>query len=114
MLLDLVSFYDMFPNYSKFKTPMWSEWEEKEDSIMLSVAVPGYEKEDFKLFVENGYLSLEIKSPRRHATYSIIPDTYKVDYDFEKSEAIYKNGVLKITIPKTSTKKNKEILIKVS
>jgi len=114
MLLDLLKFYRMFPNYDDFKIPMWSDWEEKNDELILSVAVPGYEKEDFELFSEDGGLYLRINNEKKQTLYSIVSRFYASAYDFSKADAGYRNGILKITIPKVSQKKQKAIPIKVS
>ena len=105
---------DFFPNYWDYKVPMWSKWEEKDDKLILKVAVPGYEKEDFNIYVEDGSLCLEIKSKKGNLSYSILDRFYDDRYKFDEAEAEYVNGVLVIKIPKNEKKKTKQISIKVS
>lgn len=114
LALDLFRFDRMFPNYYDFLTPMRSDWRANPRELILSVVVPGYEKEDFKLFVEDDSLNLEINSKKNHLSYSIVDSLYSSDYDLEKAEAEYKNGILKVTIPKLPKKESKAIPIKVS
>ena len=99
----------MFPRYYLYKCPMWSEYEETEEGMNLEVAIPGYEKEDFKLYSEDGRLYLKILRKDRQALYSISGR----DFDAERAKAEYKNGILSITVPKAE-KEQKKLEIKVS
>jgi HSP20 family molecular chaperone IbpA len=103
MLLDLYKFYKTFPNYEDFRIPMWSESEEKDNNIILSIAVPGFEKEDFNLYVEDNTLFLEITTKKKSLKYRV----YDSVLNLKKAEAEYKNGVLVITIPKREVDKKK-------
>jgi HSP20 family molecular chaperone IbpA len=109
-----MKFYGMFPTYNDFRVPMWSDWEYKKNEMILSVAVPGYQKEDFELFVEDKGLFLRIDSEKRKLIYSIYYESDNPKYLLKDTEAEYKNGVLKITIPKDPGKEAKMIPIKVS
>ena len=113
MLLDLFRFERMFPNYYDFMVPMWSDWGEEDDKFILSVAVPGFKKDDFELFVEDGELLLKITSKKRKLLYSIFSSFYRNSCDFDKAGAEYKDGVLKVTIPKSEAKKKKAIQIEI-
>lgn len=86
---------------------------EEKDVVLLSAELPGVAKEDVKVELENGVLTIsgEKKSEREETENGIyrservygsfkrsfhVPDTV----DAEKIEAEYVNGVLKITLPK--------------
>jgi HSP20 family molecular chaperone IbpA len=99
-MFDLMLFDKMFPNYYEYKTPMWSTWKEDEKVLKLEVAVPGYSKEDFTLYIEGGTLFLKIKDEKKTLSYSIIDRFYLDLYKVEEAVAKYKNGILIITIPK--------------
>jgi HSP20 family molecular chaperone IbpA len=99
----------MFPKYDLYRCPMWSEYEETEEGMKLEIAIPGYEKEDFQLYSEDGTLYLKILREDRQALYSISGR----DYDSEGAKAEYKNGILIITVPKAK-KEQKKLEIKVS
>ena len=110
-----LSLFDfMFPNYSEFKTPMYSSWKSDDDKTTLSVVVPGYEKEDFELFFEDDSLKLRIKSESGDLLYSIVDRFYTSQYNLDLAKAEYHSGVLKINIPKAAKKKLKQLPIKVS
>ncbi len=111
MWLDL--FYDRFPLYFDYKIPMWSKWDYGEDSDTLSITAPGFEKEDFDLFIEDGDLTLKVVSGKNHLLYSILNKFHTDAYRLDEAKAKYKNGILKITIPK-EVKKTKKIAIEVS
>jgi HSP20 family protein len=86
---------------------------ESKDAFKLKVAAPGFKKEDFKLEVKNGYLTISGESKEekedkdekytrqeyRYSTFSrsfAVPENVKNDDIF----AEYADGVLKITLPK--------------
>ena len=110
MFLNLRDFNFMFPNYEDYKIPMWSDWKETKSEAILSIAVPGYEKEDFDLYVEDKKLYLKINAEKLQSLYSIIGISENFKYALELAEAEYKSGVLKITIPKV-VKEQKKIKV---
>jgi len=113
MRLDLNAFNWMFPNYYDYKTPMWSAWSEKDNDLILEVAIPGYTENDFTLKFEDGKLNLGINKDGELLHYSIVGRFYEPKYKLEDTKATYKSGILKITIPQAQ-KKMKQIPIKVS
>ena len=115
-MFNLELFDYMFPNYSEFRTPMTSSWKDDDNKTTLSVVVPGYEKEDFELFFEEGSLKLRIKSGEKSLLYSILDRYYArfSEYNLEDAKAEYHSGILKVTIPKVTEKKAKKLSIKVS
>lgn len=84
-----------------------------DNAYTLEVAAPGYEKDHFKINVENNVLSIkaEIKNEKeddakryahREYYYASFERQFTLpeNVDEEKIEATYKNGVLEIQIPK--------------
>ena len=103
--MNLNLFNRMFPYYSEDQIPMWSEWRERESEVVLKVAIPGYTKEDFKLYVEDKILFLEINRKKGSLSYSIFDQFSPETFNIEQSKATYINGMLTITIPKVHAKR---------
>lgn len=101
---------------------------ETDKSYHLEVAAPGLKKEDFKVDVENNILSISSekkeekeekhggKVTRKEFSYSSFQRSFQLPENINKDKitAEYKNGLLKLEIPKTEptkveTKKNIEI-----
>jgi len=75
------------------REPLTDVFEDKE-SIKLYVELPGVEKEDIQLNITEGKAEIKAKN-----FYKLV-DLPTRDADSEKASADYKNGVLKVTIPK--------------
>jgi HSP20 family protein len=75
------------------REPLTDVFEDKE-SIKLYVELPGVEKEDIQLNITEGKAEIKAKN-----FYKIV-DLPTRDVDSEKASAEYKNGVLKVTIPR--------------
>ena len=124
---------------SFFSTPMRRQGEEiskwlpdvdvieDKDGIEVHVDLPGMEKEDIKVSVEDNVLTIrgerkavkEEKDKNYHQverTYGKFTRSFSLptQVDGEKIKANYKNGVLKIDLPKAETVKPKEIPISVA
>ena len=102
--------------------------EEEEDRYLIKADLPGVDKKDIDVKLENGVLSIRGekqtesetgKGTKRHRTERFhgsfarsftLPDAVKAD----KVDASYKDGVLSLTIPKEEEAKPKSIDIKVS
>ncbi len=96
-------------------------------SFELELAVPGYKKEDMKVNVENGVLTIssEMKKEneeekkgftRREFSYSSFKRSFQLpeNVDGDSVKANFVDGVLKLTLPKMHAlpeKKGKEIRI---
>lgn len=100
---------------------------ENEKEFTIEMAAPGLEKKDFKLEVDNGYLTISSEKEeekkeekknylRREYSYNsfkrsfVLPDNSVAD----KINAKYDNGILHVSIPKekvTITKPVKEIKV---
>ena len=102
--------------------------EEEEDKYLIKADLPGVDKKDIDVKLENGVLSIRgekqteketgkgtkrHRTERFHGTFArsfTLPDAVKA----EKVDASYKDGVLSLTIPKAEEAKPKSIDIKVS
>ena len=120
------SFWD-FPAYEDFdvRTPL-VDVEDKKDKIIVSAEIPGVDKKDISVDIEDNRLIIkaerneEKKSKKKNyykyernysSFYRVIPLEAKVDENNAMAE--YKNGVLTITLPKKGkVKKAKKIKVK--
>ena len=109
-----------------FWTPRESKWmpavnvTERADEYKIDLAVPGMDKKDFRVEVDNGVLTVsgerkdENKTEgdvftRREFHYGSFMRTFTLpdDVDGEKVSASYKNGLLSITVAKNEEAKRK-------
>jgi len=92
---------------------MRTDIKEKDDSYSLVIDVPGFGKEDIKISLENGYLTVEAAKDeskenkdshflRRERYYGSAARTFYVGDDIaqEDVKAAYDKGVLTLTVPK--------------
>jgi HSP20 family protein len=99
---------------------------ETEQSYVLELSVPGRNKEDFKIAVENGLLTVSFekkeektenapKSIRREFSYQSFKRSFNLDENIntDNIQASYENGILKLQLPKKEEAKpaRKEISI---
>jgi HSP20 family protein len=100
---------------------------ELDKTFQLEVAAPGYQKDDFKIRVDNGYLTISAetkaeqkeeneKFTRREFSYQSFSRSFHLPETVEGSriEASYTDGILQLSLPKTSSapKKGLEISVK--
>lgn len=117
-----------FPDFDRFFNRSFStisnsisSMKETEKGYIISVDVPGIEKKDIKLETSANRIIIygerkeeaETKdnSKRRYAQFKQsyqLPD----DAELDKIDAVLKNGVLKLTVPKNGKKAVKQIEIK--
>lgn len=135
----LGGFFNGFPNRMGFlrrmengeslKLPDWSplvDITEDDHEYLFKADLPEMKKEDVKVTVENGVLSIsgerkvekeekEKKYHRIERSYGFFERTFTVpeDADAAKIVADFKDGVLKIHLPKLVTAKAKPIEVKV-
>jgi HSP20 family protein len=123
---------DFFPENS-FKSAMKGvsvpaiNVKESKDAFKLDVAAPGFKKEDFKLEVKNGYLTISGESKeekedkdetftRREYSYNSFSRSFSLpeNVNGDNVEAKYSDGVLKVTLPKKKAdeKPVKQITVK--
>ena len=127
--------FDLFDNFfdesmfKKEKNLMKTDIKELKDKYVIEVDLPGFEKDNIKLSLENGYLSINAKQEREENTeetkyvhkerfYGECSRSFYVGDTIEEEdiEAEFKNGILKIDIPKKEDqpdqKETKQIEIK--
>jgi HSP20 family protein len=107
-----------FSNEMKFNMPAANVME-KDNEFQISLAVPGMSKDDFKIMVENHNLVVSVEKESENKEEK--KDYTRMEYDYtsfnrsfwlpeivkeEDIKADYKDGVLKIRVPK------KEIAVK--
>lgn len=86
---------------------------ENKDAYHLELSVPGRNKEDFKVNIENGLLTVSfekkeetkdesVKSIRKEFNYQSFKRSFSLDekIEVEKIQAKYENGLLKFFLPK--------------
>lgn len=101
---------------------------EKENEYVIELAVPGYKKGDFKLTVDNNYLTISAETreekkeeedkeyTRREFSYSSFNRSFNLpeNTNADKIQAKYDNGILNLHIPKKAIEpkqKAKEISV---
>jgi HSP20 family protein len=96
---------------------------ETDTAYQLSIAAPGLEKTDFKVECANGMLTIMAEKEkeekeekngrynRREYNYSSWSRSFTLpeDYDEGKIDATYKNGELKVSIPRTAAKQAENV-----
>ena len=98
---------------------MKTDIKEKKDKYIVEMDLPGYNKENIDIELNNGYLTVtakvnkenkegeEERFVRQERFYGECSRSFYVGNDVEKEdiEAEFKNGILKIDIPKKEEKK---------
>lgn len=98
---------------------MKTDIKEKNDKYILDIDLPGYDKEDIKITIEDGYLNVhaetksenedqeEGKFVRKERYYGECSRSFYIGDNITEDEikAAFKNGTLKLEIPKKDEKK---------
>jgi HSP20 family protein len=113
----------------------FSSWEpsvdiyEDDKGYVINAELPNIKKEDVKINIENGYItiqgerSFEKETKKEGRKYHVVERSYGAfsrsfklpeNSDKAKVEAKFENGVLSVTIPKSEESKPKEVEIKIS
>jgi HSP20 family protein len=97
--------------------------EENDMNFILKLDVPGINKQDVNIYIENNILTIEYKIQNQQNKKLLYTERLKNEFkrnfsladniDIEKLEAKMENGVLEIILPKT-IKKPKAIEIKIA
>lgn len=125
-------FWDSFFERGVRRTEEEGEWlpsldvAETKDEIVVKAEVPGMEPKDIDISLSDGLLTIkgEKKQEReeKEEDYHLVERSYGTftrsirlpkEVRRDKISASYKNGVLKVTLPKSEEAKQKEIKIKV-
>ena len=137
MLVPRRNSFDLFDNFfdddffsKKENHLMKTDIKEKKDKYVIEMDLPGYAKDNINICLKNGYLEVSAKVEemnesdddekfvRRERFYGECSRSFYVgDYLTEEEiEAEFKNGTLKIEVPKKEEHKNisetKKIMIK--
>jgi HSP20 family protein len=124
--------WDSFFERPGRRTDKQGEWypsldvAETKNDLVIKAEVPGMEPKDIDISLSNGILTIkgEKKQEReeKEEDYHLVERSYGSftrsiqlprEIQSDKISASYKNGVLKITLPKSEEAKKKEIKIKV-
>ena len=98
---------------------MKTDIKEKTDKYLIGIELPGYQKENIKIDVEDGYLTVhaeinsdneekeEAKFVRRERYVGSCSRSFYVGNEVKSEDikASFKNGILKIEVPKKEYKK---------
>lgn len=98
---------------------MRTDIKEKKDKYLVDIDLPGYEKEDIKIEIEDGYLTIHAttdsqkeekedgKFVRKERYVGECSRSFYVGEDIKEEDvkASFKNGTLKLEIPKKEAKK---------
>jgi HSP20 family protein len=104
-----------------FRTPV-TDIEEKDDKYIINIEIPGADKEDINLtYTENGIEVKVEKSKEKKSKNSYTRSstsfyrffTIPENTDIDKANAEYKNGVLRIDLPKIKIDSSKKKIIKI-
>ena len=137
MLVPRRNSFDLFDDFfddgffqKNTKSMMKTDIREKSDKYVLDIDLPGFEKENINISLENGYLNVSAKSENekeeideekylhKERFYGECTRSFYVGEDIEEQDinASFKNGILKIEVPKkelnSETKVTKQIEIK--
>ena len=138
MLVPRRNSFDLFDNFfgdddffpKKERNLMKTDIKEKKDKYIIEMDLPGYSKENINLELNDGYLMVSAKVEkennhdepekfvRRERFYGECSRSFYVGSDIteEDIEAEFKNGILKIDVPKKEieekTEETKKIEIK--
>ena len=115
------------PNYENFSTPKVNI-SEKNTNFVIALAVPGHQKEDFQLEVEDKTLKVSVNNATKEQTeentkYTLhefrctnfsrsfkLPKTVNI----EDINASYTNGILEISLPKLEEEKQLKRMVEIS
>ena len=121
---------DPFPQRTEDSFGAWAppvDIFERQDHLVIRAEVPGIQKEDMDVRIENGVLTLhgerkeekdvnEVNAHLVERVYGSFTRSFSLPttVDATKVTAVYKDGVLEVTVPKIETAKPKKVEIKVA
>ncbi len=118
-------FDELLNEFPGFNGKEWGNWNfppvnihETKEAYHVELSVPGRVKEDFKINVDNGLLTVsyekkeetkqeDYKTVKREFTYRSFKRSFNVDdnVDANNIQAKYENGLLKLFVPKKEQEK---------
>ena len=135
MLVPRRNSFDLFDNFfgdddfftKKEHHLMKTDIKEKKDKYIIEMDLPGYEKENINLELNNGYLEIsakverneenndEEKFIRRERFFGECSRSFYVGDDVTEEDinAEFKNGILKIEVPKKEAEKEEPVIKKI-
>lgn len=114
-------FSDMFDDNTNL---MKTDIKESENNYTFAIDLPGFVKEDIKINIEKGYLSVSASKEesvlnedekfirKERNLKSLSRKFYIGNYDLSSLNASYSNGVLEITVDKDKEKEKEYLKIK--
>lgn len=114
------SFFPFFRNGHLLNRVPATNIREEDQAYLVEVAVPGMNKKDFSVDVNNNVLEIKVEKERESGEDK--PEYMRKEYDYtafyrsftlpesviaEKIEATYKDGILRVVLPKTSEAKTR-------
>ncbi len=131
---DAVSFQNrmnrFFEPFLRTSTEDYGSWlpavdiREDGEAIRLQAEIPGLKQEDIEIHIENNILTL--KGERKQENEVMEQDYHRVERSYgsfsrsfslptsvnsEKIQAVYKDGILDITLPKSESSKSRKIKV---
>ena len=116
----LEDMFEVDPFFSRETSKvMQTDIEEKHDKYLITIDLPGYEKENIRIDIEDGYLNIHAKVDsrndeeekgkfvRKERYFGECSRSFYVGDDITETDikASFKNGILKLEIPKKEEKK---------
>ena len=114
---------DVFEDFNS-NNSMKCDVYEKDGAYNIEVDVPGFKKEDISIEASDGYLTIKAEKNsenneededknyiRRERSYGAYERSFYLgDLDQDKVEAEFKDGILKISVPKKEEVNNKKMI----
>lgn len=114
---------DMFDDFLSAKsTGMKCDIYEKDGCYHVEMDTPGFSKDDLSISMDNGYLTITAEKShednddsknyiRRERSYGKYERSFYLgEVDEENIDATFKDGVLKLSIPKADENKSKRVI----
>ena len=107
---------------NSYNSIMRTDVTEKENEYLFEVELPGYNREDVKITLEDGYMNIKVEKNaennneeknyiRRERYVSTASRSYYVgNVDKTAIKAKFENGILNITVPKEQMKKTENLI----
>ncbi len=119
--------HDFFPSFygRGHQKYMRTDIKETENAYVMEVELPGMDKKDIHMELKDGYLNISVKKSERseedkkhnyihrERSFSCQRSYYVGDISKEDIKAKYENGMLNVTIPKETPKREEEHKIEI-